>query len=287
MNPDDICDPRDFAEFFKSKHMDYIDFGCSKGGSLLLGQERFGGTRGLGIDISPQKVEITRKAGFDAICYDINKIPSEKLAKFTILSHFLEHVPDARDCYEFVKKACEISTDFVFIQQPYFDADSYLLQNNLKLYWSDWTGHPNRMTSLDMLLLFKGLVNSGMDLTYSIHVRHPIHNSDSLDILPMSTITDQHKYDKRLHPLKKGVINFDFPVYRELIAIITMAGVGHRDILNMVKYDKTLVDMGGSACIIDNPLYLGSKLSNKQNIYKKSKVLKKAKKFIKKISGIA
>ena len=71
---------------------DFLDFGCSTGGSMRFGQQRLGGKRGLGIDIDEQKVAATRMAGYDAECVDLTdpKRFSGKV-RFTILSHFLEH----------------------------------------------------------------------------------------------------------------------------------------------------------------------------------------------------
>ena len=68
------------------------------------------------------------------------------------------------DVKSFVEKACSISKDFVFIQQPYFDADSYLFKKGLKLFWSDWRGHPNRMTSLDFNLLLRDLKKNPLSI---------------------------------------------------------------------------------------------------------------------------
>ena len=93
-----------------------------------------GGGLGLGIDIDHSKIEQTRACGYNAILFDINKIPDEKLVQFTVLSHFLEHVPNWGDVKSFIRKAITISNEFVYIQQPFFDADCYLFDKGLKLF---------------------------------------------------------------------------------------------------------------------------------------------------------
>jgi len=117
INLDDVSD---FSSFIKEGGFDHLDFGCSKGGSLDFSKKRFDGFRGLGIDTVQAKVESTRAAGFDAICYNIHEIPEEKLVNFVVLSHFLEHVSTFSDVKAFMRKACVISKDFVYIQQHFF-----------------------------------------------------------------------------------------------------------------------------------------------------------------------
>ena len=50
---------------------DFLDFGCSKGGSMEFAQATFGG-RGLGLDIDPAKVAASKAAGFDAAVQDVS-----------------------------------------------------------------------------------------------------------------------------------------------------------------------------------------------------------------------
>ena len=102
-----LADPRhskEFADFVRAGNYDFVDFGCSTGGSIQWAKRQLNGTKGLGIDIDPKKVAATREAGFDAIIYDINKIPPRKLVRFTVLSHFLEHIPNLIDVKNFIRK---------------------------------------------------------------------------------------------------------------------------------------------------------------------------------------
>ena len=53
---------------------DFLDFGCSTGGSISFAQKYLGGSHGLGLDINSEKVKLTQANGFDAISEDILSI---------------------------------------------------------------------------------------------------------------------------------------------------------------------------------------------------------------------
>jgi SAM-dependent methyltransferase len=221
MSPD--LNVSNFQNHIQARGIDFLDFGCSSGGSLKFGESKLGGTRGLGIDISPSKVEAARDAGYDAAVLDIKTLPDEKLVRFVIMSHFLEHVPDANDVYAFIEKACCVATEFVYVQQPFFDADASLFQQGLKLYWSDWTGHPNRMTSLDMWTHIRTLRAKGVPLDYAIFYTGRIHSSSDPTIHPLTSPRDQHEYDPEKHPPKPENQSLGIPVFRELRCFIHLA----------------------------------------------------------------
>jgi SAM-dependent methyltransferase len=237
---------RNLPDLIIAGGFDFIDFGCSKGGSLAFAKKRFGGVRGLGIDIAQSKVDSTRKTGLDAICYNIHDIPDEKLVRFVIMSHFLEHVPAPSDVKAFLRKACVISKEFVYIQQPYFDADGNLFKRGLKLFWSDWTGHPNRMTSLELWLLLRDLQREGLPISYSIHAYKPIVDSADPSIHSLGSPIDQHAYVVGQHPDKEPAVTFENNVFSELICLITFPGTDHAEILKKVRYDCTMVDANGN-----------------------------------------
>lgn len=204
--------------------------------------KQLGGTQGLGLDINPQKVELAVAAGRRAVVFDINAIPGRKLVRFTLMSHFLEHVADMVEVRRFIRKACQVSTEFVLIKQPYFDADGYLMRCGLKTYWSDWTGHPNTMSSLALYHILRDLKRRGEIGHYSIHARYPISSSADPAIHPLGSPVNQHDYDPARHPPKRMDIKFQFPVYRETAAWITMKGVDHRALARRVTMHETLYD---------------------------------------------
>ena len=231
----------DITSFLTSKQIDHIDFGCSKGGSLDFAKKRLGGYRGLGIDIDLAKVAATREAGFEAIQYDIQQLPNRKLVRFVIMSHFLEHLPKFTDVKAMVRKAFQISTEFVYIQQPFFDADGYLLEKGLKLFWSDWRGHPNRMTSLEMILTLRDLQLEGFKFSYSLHAHKQVEDSSDPCVHPINSPRDLTYYVQENNLDKGATIPFNGNVFRELVTLITFPGAEHEAIAKRLRYHKTLI----------------------------------------------
>lgn len=227
----------DMTAWIASQGFDHFDFACSKGGSLNVCRTRYGGLKGLGIDIDADKVEAARKAGFTAIQWDLHSLPDAPMVRFTMLSHFLEHVPDPADVRAFVRKACHVSREFVLIQQPYFDADDWLAERGLKLYWSDWTGHPNHMTSQEVRSLVRDLRAEGLAITATLGFRGPITSSADRRLIPLSASKDQHHYDPAIHPPKDMTIQFDPPLYGETICVIARVDADLGDIITKFRFD--------------------------------------------------
>ena len=243
---DRSCTKEMFRELVDSGKYEFIDFGCSHGGSVKQAAKLFD-TRGcgIGVDINPEKIRLARKNGVDAINFKIQDIPEEKLFRFTVMSHFLEHVPSFTDVKKFIEKSCKISTEFVFIKQPYFDADGYLFRNGFKCFWSDWRGHPNCMSSLVFHNVLSQLRNRGLLSDFSIHARGPIDDSDDRRIHPIESPIDQHEYDPDMHPPKRAGFRFEFPVYYELVVFVSIDSVRHEGLCSRYPCDATLF-MGSS-----------------------------------------
>lgn len=236
----------DFRNLIGAGSIDYIDFGCSKGGSIAFAKKRFSGHQGLGIDIDQSKVEKTREAGYRAIQYNINDIPDEKLVRFVVMSHFLEHVPSHLDVKAFIRKARTISKEFVYVQQPYFDADAYLFEKGLKLFWSDWSGHPNRMTSLELWLLQRDLKEEGLPITFSLYAHKNITDSADPRIHPLTSSINQFDYNVEVHPPKDPTILFENNIFHELVCLITFPGCDHAGMLKKLRYHHTIIDSSGN-----------------------------------------
>ncbi len=220
----------------------FLDFGCSKGGSIGLATRLFGASPGLGIDIDQAKVAASTAAGYDAIIYDIHDLPSKPLVRFTVMMHFLEHIPNSTDVKAFIRKAVAVSKEFVFIRQPYFDADGLLFSKRLKLYWSDWHGHPNAMTSLEFYSILHELHGRNIIGNFSICASGPIHSSDDRTIHPINSPRNQQQYDPKQHPVKEGGVKFSDFVFRETVVLISKPGIDHRSLLEKINFDKVLYD---------------------------------------------
>lgn len=223
------------------KKYDFIDFGCSKGGSLKFGQEVLGGLNGIGLDISPSKVEQTRALGFEAAEVDVTQLGSfPNFTRFVTMIDFLEHLPDQFLVKKCVEAACETATDFVFIRQPWFDSDGYLFRNKLKLYWSDWTGHPNTMTSLE---LHRIMCSIPKVKRWRIYGKKIITDSSDEAVHPLISSPDQHGWQEGRHEPKPDMV-FAEKVFYQLgcIAVLT----DNSDILDAVekkaKWSEVLFD---------------------------------------------
>lgn len=211
---------QDFKELISKKEYRFLDFGCSTGSAIDYAYKLFDDSRpGLGLDINKKKIELARENGHDAIAFDILKIPDHKIVEFVTLAHFLEHLPSVTVADQILRKAVTVARKFVFIRQPFFDADGYLAQKGLKLYWSDWKGHMNKMTSLDFYLSLNRMKTEGLLRSFTIHFHNKVASSADQAIHPLSSPIDQHGYDSATHPPKNSEIQLT-GVYREIYVLV-------------------------------------------------------------------
>lgn len=213
---------RDALLALKSGAFDFLDFGCSRGGSIGLAQTLFGQGRGLGLDIDPDKVDLARNAGHEAMIADLTDLAvPPNLVRFVMLCHFLEHLPGLKMTEKALSSAVRSAREFVYIAQPWFDSDGYLFRRGVKVYWSDWHGHPNRMTTLDFHYLLEDLRRREMIEGYRIFARDAIACSNDAAVHPLASPRNQHHYDETLHPPKpKRSIRFKEPVFSEVQVLI-------------------------------------------------------------------
>ena len=200
----------------------FIDFGCSSGGSSDLARKKLGGDRGLGLDIDPVKVALARKAGHDVLEVDATKLPAVKgRVQFSVMSHFLEHLPSFEAARKCINNAVSLSNRYVYIQQPWFDSDPYLFRNGLKLYWSDWSGHPNRMTTLEFHCILWQLLERSRIVRYCIYGRQAIETSGNRDVHPLESPVNSKDWTEGAHLSKKEIV-FTEPVFREIVVILAV-----------------------------------------------------------------
>lgn len=193
---------------------DFIDLGCGVGGSIGWVQNRFGGKNILGVDNRPDEVKKALDFGYNVILCDITNDDKLPKSKFITMLHFLEHLKDEDTVENVIKKSINSATDFIFIKGPYFDSVEYLKQFDLKITWTDWAGHQTNVTKklLDRILSTTGL-------EYKIGFQYPILNTNSDEIIPISSPTDTILYNEDL-----GVKNYvEFlDVYREIYCFINI-----------------------------------------------------------------
>jgi hypothetical protein len=209
----------DVERLLAGQGYDYLDFGCSKGGSLAYGANVLGGVRGIGLDVSPSKVEQTRAAGYEAAQVDVTRLALvPDCTRFVTMIDFLEHLPGYDLAAECIRAACTAASEFVFIRQPWFDSDGALLKSGLKLYWSDWRGHTNTMSSLQ---LHRVLSRIDKVKRFRIYARGPILDASDAAVHPLSSPPDQHDWKPEAHPAKKAE-SFAMPVFRQVGCIALM-----------------------------------------------------------------
>ena len=166
---------------------DFIDLGCSKGGSLRFCRKRFDARRGLGVDIKPAKVQQTLDAGFDAVLADATKLDVEDAVRFVSMMDFLEHLPGLDVVEASLERAARVATDFIFIRHPSFEGEGLLENLGLRQYWWHWTGHTAHPQVADYCTMFERLGLS----QYTILYREPIRDSDHPSVLPVEAPIDQ------------------------------------------------------------------------------------------------
>lgn len=239
-------DPVAFRDWVVENDFSFMDFGCSEGNSMLQAKKMFEvRTEGLGIDLASNKLETASEKGLSVAQFDIGTLPDEEIVDFVTMVHFIEHLNGSTQAKEFIEKACGVARDFIFIRQPYFDADPNLFHLGLKCYWSDWRGHRFHMTSLEMYALLRDLKTRGVISDYSIHFAYDISDSSNPAIIPLSAGFDQFDYDESIHAEKDPNITFGFPVFREIRVIISFDPETQAKIEKRVYKTHTLVNSNG------------------------------------------
>ena len=226
-----ILDPRIVAsetslkEFVASHDIAFFDFGCSSGGGTKYAQDVLG-RPGLGFDIDPGKLQLADAAGLACCEFDLLTLPAAKMVEQTIIFHMLEHLYSVEQARQFIQKAVQVSTDYVVIKQPFYDADPDLFRMGLKTYYSHWTGHRNQMTTPDFWFILDALRRDRLIRDFVIGYKAPITNSSHPVLHPLDSKLNCHEYDAAEHPPKAMGIELDFPLYYEIQVEIDIRGKG-------------------------------------------------------------
>lgn len=201
------------ADALGSRRYAFVDAGCGEGGSTDQMQRRFGRGRGLGLDAQPDAVTAARASGHDALVCDLLQ-PGAVLPRgcvaFAGAMDVLEHLPRREDAALVLYKLACAAREFLFIRHPSFEAEDvdYLAGLGLKLNWTDWSCHPNRMSLAD----FRALFTSSDWRDFVILPHMPYTDSGHPSLLPLGAPEDSLRYDAALHGPKPQV-RFDRPVY--------------------------------------------------------------------------
>ncbi len=206
-------------DYLTDGDVDFIDLGCSHGGSINHAMRKFGLSQGIGVDIDPAKVASARTAGNLAVLADATNLDiPEGSVRLVQGLHFLEHLPSRTMSREVIDEAIAAATEAVYFRQPYFDADDRLHELGLKLYWSDWHGHPSHVTISDFVEVMREARQAERLEHYAVFVAGDILDSHDDAVLPLGAPRDQHRYDPAHHS-EKAYVPFPFAVHRETIAV--------------------------------------------------------------------
>ncbi|MDP8904246.1 MAG: class I SAM-dependent methyltransferase [Chloroflexota bacterium] len=181
------------ANYIRRRQIDFLDFGCSHGASLDYARATFGGHRGLGVDLSPQKVENARAAGHDAVVADVTALQlGDNSVDFVTMIHFLEHLPSFDAALRAIGSAIRVARDFVYIRHPWFDSDAHLLELGYKFYWSDWAGHSLHFDRLAFVRALNRLKHTGR---WTLMGRNLIRDTTDPSVIPLLAPVDSFGVD--------------------------------------------------------------------------------------------
>ena len=233
--------------YIKDNSVEFIDFGASNGGSIEFAKKHFckESSKGVGVDIDQKKIDGMRDSGYDAFHGDVTKLSLKEKVRFTIMSHFLEHIDGFEDSKKCIKTAAKNSTDFFYIQQPYFDADGYLFSKGLKFFWSHWIGHRNHMKMIEFYKILQEMLEIKDISRYAIYVYNKIESSADDKIQDISAPVDQHQYDVKIHPKKDSgvVFNEGTEVFQEVrVLVTTNPSIDFKELEKSFPWTKKIYD---------------------------------------------
>jgi hypothetical protein len=141
-------------------HYDYLDLGASTGGAMQFAERAFGWQKGIGIDISEQKVKQALALGRNVVCADATRLNEFVVGKcdFAIASHFLEHLPNIEVATKCLESVGTVINKWMYVQQPSFDHYDYLKSIGYALYWRNWSGHPNKITTGEWIAIINKII---------------------------------------------------------------------------------------------------------------------------------
>lgn len=221
----------DLLRLLNGGKFDALDLGSGIGGSANFVKKRFGLKNVIGVEMDATKVQQARAAGHQVLQADATSIGVRKgVVSASFMFHFLEHLRSTVDARKILQQACLAARDFVLICQPFFGADEELLERGLKLAWSTWRAHSNKMTTLDFHSILSELGEKGLLRDFSIYYAIPIESTQDTQILPLTAGSEELYYDEGRHGPKPRLPLRN--VYREVCVV---ARIGERIPLEQIE----------------------------------------------------
>lgn len=222
----------------RDKEIDFLDFGCSKGGSVGWAKRTLAGRRGIGVDIDPRKVEAAANSGLEVVHGDVMKLDcSDGAVSFVTMLHFLEHLPDAYTARRCIASACRLARDFVFMRHPWFGSDAELFSLGYKFYWSDWHGHPNHFDVLDFYKAIREV--RPRPHQWYMFGRNRVFDIRDSAIVPISDPIDRHALSPKEFA-DRPEVPLAGPAFREVACLIVI-GPQSRDPLPQLLKDHVMI----------------------------------------------
>lgn len=197
------------------KSYKFLDVGCKTGKSFKI-SEQFGYTssQGLGVDINQDHVNNFIQSGNDGLVASATDLPfSNNQFELVIFNHVLEHLPNEDQGAKALQECLRLASKYVYLALPFFDEDEYLNSLGFKTFYSDWTGHTNKV---HFNTITKKYIQN---FNFKTNFIKPILDSSAGEILPISAPKDSFDYNEKLHGFKKTV-KFKKNIWREFSILI-------------------------------------------------------------------
>lgn len=198
----------------------FLDVGCKNGtkngGSFVNVSSRYKYTpdQGIGIDVNKKHISDFIKTGNHAIIASADNIPFvDNLFELVIFNHVLEHMENEEVGFQALSECIRVSSNLVVMGLPFFDEDAYLQNLKFKTFYSDWSGHTNKVH-------YKKIIEFIGNRKYEVLMKKKITDSFASEILPITAPTDSHEYNHEIHGIK-DYVKFDRDIWREYEIVIT------------------------------------------------------------------
>lgn len=197
-------------------HYKFLDVGCKNGSSFIGVSKRYKykPEQGIGIDINKKHVNDFIKTGNHAIIADAQDIPfPDNSFELVIFNHVLEHMPNEEAGFRALAECIRVSSKTVVLGLPFFDEDEYLRKLKFKTFYSDWSGHGNKIYLKKILEFISGK-------QFNLTMKKKITDSFAVEILPINAPRNSLEYNQELHGIK-DYVEFDREIWREYEIVIT------------------------------------------------------------------
>ena len=193
----------------------FLDVGCKNGSSFtnISKKYKYRPDQGIGIDINVNHINEFIKTGNHAIVASADDIPfKDNSFELVIFNHVLEHMPSEEIGFKALSECIRVSSKVVFVGLPFFDQDEYLKSLKLKTFYSDWSGHKNKVH-------LKKIIEFLKEKKLEVVMRKKIENSFADEILPINAPKNSKEYNHDTHGIKE-YIEFDRDIWREYHIVI-------------------------------------------------------------------